>query len=91
VAKFMLPETALSRLAEDDAAPIRARVQALQQLRHPSLCMLRRLLAQTPKRLNPVPSKVRAVAALKYASEVAFRKIKAAKAKAVVPGNALGI
>jgi hypothetical protein len=43
MAKFMRPETALARLAEDEHAPIRARVQALQQLTHPPLCMLRRL------------------------------------------------
>ena len=31
----MLPETALSRLVEDDNAPIGARVKALEQLNHP--------------------------------------------------------
>jgi hypothetical protein len=93
MAKFMRPETALARLAEDEHAPIRARVQALQQLTHPPLCMLRRLLAETSKRVKPVPSKVRALAALKYAEETQYRKVNAAKAKtlAAQAGNALGI
>ena len=93
MAKFMRPETALARLAEDEHAPIRARVQALQQLTHPPLCMLRRLLAETSKRVKPVPSKIRALAALKYAQESEYRKLNAAKAKVQVKqsGNALGI
>jgi hypothetical protein len=93
MAKFMRPETALARLAEDEHAPIRARVQALQQLTHPPLCMLRRLLAETSKRIKPVPSKIRALAALKYAQESEYRKLNAAKAKVQVKQstNALGI
>jgi hypothetical protein len=93
VAKFMRPETALARLAEDEHAPIRARLQALQQLAHPPLCTLRRLLAETSKRVKPVPSKVRALAALKYAQETQYQKTNAAKAKTQVQqsGNALGI
>jgi hypothetical protein len=93
MAKFMRPETALARLAEDEHAPILARVQALQQLTHPPLCMLRRLLAETSKRIKPVPSKVRALAALKYAQESEYRKLTAAKAKVQVKHstNALGI
>ena len=93
MAKFMRPETALARLAEDEHAPIRARVQALQQLTHPPLCMLRRLLAETSKRIKPVPSKIRALAALKYAQESEYRKLNAAKAKVQVKqsANALGI
>ncbi len=68
-------------------------MQALQQLTHPPLCMLRRLLAETSKRVKPVPSKVRALAALKYAQETQYRKMKAAKTKtqAQQAGNALGI
>jgi hypothetical protein len=56
--------------------------------------MLRRLLAETSKRAKPVPSKVRALAALKYAQETEYRKINAAKAKmqpSQQSGNALGI
>ena len=93
MAKFMRPETALARLAEDEHAPIHARVQALQQLPHPPLCMLRRLLAETSKRARPVPSKVRALAALKYAQETQYRETNAVKAKVQVrqSPNALGI
>jgi hypothetical protein len=89
--KFMLPETALCRVVEDPAAPIRARVQALQQLAHPPLCMLRRLLVDTSKRKKPVPSKLLAAAALKYAYEVRFRKTNAAKAGQAIGPNLLGI
>jgi len=89
--KFMKPETALCRVIEDETAPIRARVKALEQLAHPPLCLLRRLLVDSSKRTKPVPSKVRAVAALKYAQEVAFRKIRAAKKANAQESNALGI
>jgi len=80
--KFMRPETALARLAEDDEAPVSARVQALKQLAHPPLCLLRRLLhrSRTADR-TPVPSKVLAVAALKYAHEVALRKARPVRPK----------
>jgi hypothetical protein len=55
--------------------------------------MLRRLLAETSNRTKPVPSRVRALAALKYAEETQYRKVNAAKAKTLAPqsGNALGI
>ena len=89
--KFMLPETALARVVEDDQAPIRARVKALEQIAHPSLCMLRRLLVNSAKRKKRVPSKVRALAALKYAREVQLRKINAAKKAPIVSDNPLGI
>jgi hypothetical protein len=89
--KFMLPETALSRLVEDDSAPIGARVKALEQLKHPALCMLRRLLVSTSKRTKPVPSKLLAVATLKYAQEVQLRKIRGAMKGRKHETNALGI
>ena len=54
VPKFMQPETALARLAEDDQAPVMARVQALRQLVHPPLCLLRRLLVDSAKRTPQV-------------------------------------
>jgi len=55
--------------------------------------MLRRLLAESLKRVKPGPSKIRALAALKYAQETEYRKLNAAKAKVQVQqsGNALGI
>jgi hypothetical protein len=40
--KFMSVSTALSRLVEDDAAPVGSRVRALRQLDHPPLALLRR-------------------------------------------------
>lgn len=96
--KFMLPETALARLAEDDNAPVGARVQALKQLTHPPLCLLRRLLHRsrtTDTSRAPVPSRLLAVAALKYAREVALRKGRPVRppklAQASQGSNALGI
>jgi hypothetical protein len=77
--KFMKVSTALARLVEDDAAPVGARVRALRQLDHPPLVLLRRLLVDTAKRAIPVPPRVKAVAALKYAHEVQLRKIRASK------------
>ena len=88
--KFMQPETALARLVEDNA-PVRARVKALEQLTHPPLCLLRRLLVDTSKRTKPVPSKVMAVAALKYAHEIQLKKIRMAKTAKASSPNLLGI
>jgi histidine ammonia-lyase len=79
MAKFMSPETVLARTVEDEKAPIMARYRALQQLAHPSLDMLRRLLvqhndgskaSQAAKRKKPVPARIRALASLKYAAEI---------------------
>jgi hypothetical protein len=93
--KFMSVSTALARLVEDDAAPVMARCKALQQLAHPALTLLRRLLVDTNKRTTPVPSRLRAIAALKFAHEVQFRKIKANKGgrrtKQESESNPLGI
>ena len=93
--KFMSVSTALARLVEDDGAPVMSRCKALQQLAHPPLSLLRRLLVDTAKRTIPVPSRLRAIAALKFAHEVQFRKIKAAQGgrrqKQESSTNALGI
>jgi hypothetical protein len=96
MAEFMAPETALSRLVEDDAAPIGARVRALHELRHPSLKMLRRLLVDTKKRKRPVPAKVRALATLRYAEEMRLQNVRRLMRATATPGNpasenALGI
>lgn len=95
MSKFMSPRSALARLVEDEEAPVNLRAQALEQLVHPPLCLLRRLIVDTSKRTTPVPAKLRAVATIRYAHEVAFRKIKAAKVRTQdnnQPGsNALGI
>jgi hypothetical protein len=93
--KFMLASTALCRLVEDASAPVGARVRALRQLDHPTLALLRRLLVDTDKRAIPVPSRLLAVAALKYAHEVQLRKIKASKSgrrpRQASAANVLGI
>jgi hypothetical protein len=94
MSKFGSPVTFLKRLVEDDSAPCAARVLALKQIDHPPLCLLRRLLVKTA-RTKPVPSRLLALAALKYAREVAFRKLRPVKKTAQADnrpgGNALGI
>jgi hypothetical protein len=77
--KYMKPDTALARLVEDDGAPVGLRVRALRALNHPTLVLLRRLLVDTATRTVPVPSRLKAIAALKFASEVEFRKVRARK------------
>jgi len=93
--KFMSVSCALRRLVEDANAPVGARVRALRQLAHPPLVLLRRLLVDTDKRTIKVPSRLLAVATLKYAAEVEFRKIKKSKSggrrQRQESANALGI
>jgi len=49
-------------------------------------------ITEASRRTKPVPSTVRAIAALKYAQEVQHRKIEASDSKAAdEPGNPLGI
>lgn len=98
---FMEPEAALARVAEDPAAPIKARVKAIEMIEHPNLCLLRRLLAlPTPRKFKkprdkplpkPVPAKVKAAAAIKYAQEMRYRRMKQAETTGETDGNALGI
>lgn len=90
MAKFMSASTALARLVENDSAPTGARVRALRQLDHPPLCVLRRLLVETAKRNVPVPSRLKAVAALAYARELQLRKHHPRKRESA-DSNALGI
>jgi hypothetical protein len=81
---FMLPEEALARVVADEKAPIKSRVTALEMIEHPPLELLRRLLVkETPNRRKQdktrplrksVPSKLQAVAAIKYAREVRLRQ-----------------
>jgi hypothetical protein len=68
-------------------------MQALQEIAHPPLVMLRRLIVDTAKRVTPVPASLKALASIRYAREVAFRQIKIGQAKtqAQENGNALGI
>jgi hypothetical protein len=101
MAFFMEPEVALARVAEDPAAPIKARVKAIEMIEHPNLCLLRRLLAiPTPRKFKkprdkplpkPVPSRVRAAAAIKYAQEMRYRRMQKAEQTGETDGNALGI
>jgi hypothetical protein len=89
----MSPRSALIRLVEDNGAPVGLRVQALREVVHPPLVMLRRLIVETSKRITPVPARLRAYATIRYAHEVAFRKLKSARTKPPgnQSGNALGI
>jgi len=98
LSKFMQPKTALARLVEDGKAPIMARYRALQQLAHPSLNMLRRLLVQTrtAKGKPTIPARIRALAALRYADEMKLQSYrremrKAEKKNQSAATNALGI
>jgi hypothetical protein len=90
--KFMLPETALARLVEDDSASVADRVRALRMIEHPALCLLRRLLHRSHSNPERVPSRLLAAAALAFAKEVAWRKVRPARPpKEPEAGNALGI
>jgi hypothetical protein len=92
MAKFMEPETALARLVEDADATIADRVRALRMIPHPALCMLRRLLHRSRTEPGRVPPRLVAAAALAFAREVAWRKVRPARApKEPETGNALGI
>jgi hypothetical protein len=94
MSKFMSPRSALVRLVEDEEAPVGLRVQALKQIARPPLVMLRRLLVDTLKRTTPIPGKLRAVAAIRYAKEVQLRKTRPVKPKVAADNdhtNALGI
>lgn len=88
---WMKPESALLRVVEDPKAPIMQRVKALKQVENPPRALLRRLLLEpkTP-RAKPIPSKLRAVAALKYAQQCQRKKIAQQKPKPV-EANPLGI
>jgi hypothetical protein len=57
----LLPETAWRRIVEDTRLPAKLRLAALEQMRRPSLSLLRRLLAA-----KSTPPKLRILAAQKY-------------------------
>jgi hypothetical protein len=78
MAELMSADYVLRAVVDDEAAPTKMRCDALRQLEHPPLLLLRRLLVETAKRTKPVPSRLRALAALAYAREVKFRKAEAA-------------
>jgi hypothetical protein len=88
--KFMLATTALARLVENENASPNARCEALRQLEHPPLVLLRRLLVDSDKRVTPVPIRLKSLATLKYARELGVRKLKPRK-KPAVEANSLGI
>jgi len=89
----MSKNSALARLVEDDKAPIMARCQALQQIDHPELAMLRRLLVETKTRKKPIPSKLKAIATLAYARELQLKQMrkKERERERTADINALGI
>jgi hypothetical protein len=91
--KFMKIESALSRVVEDDEAPAKMRFEALQQIEKPNVMMLRRILVRS--KTNPVkrPSKLLALAALKYADAMRGRALRVAhKKRAATRGKSpLGI
>ena len=92
MAKYMTPRLARARVIADEHAPVRLRLRALKEIEHPPLTMLRRLIADTTTRTKPVPSRLRALALMRYVQEVEYRKIKTGKpTKTSVPPNALGI
>jgi hypothetical protein len=92
MAKFLKVETALARLVEDEGATIADRVRALKMLEHPALCLLRRLLYRSRTTPGLVPSRLVAAAALAFAKEVAWRKVKPARpSRKSQTSNALGI
>jgi hypothetical protein len=76
MSKFIDPISALKRVVEDDQAPPKARWEVLQKIPHPPPCLLRRLFVKSAKRTIPVPSRLYALAALKYANEVELREEK---------------
>jgi hypothetical protein len=93
--KWMSEITALTRVVEDPDAPVMARCKSLKSIPHPELAVLRRLLVETKTpRAKPVPSKLKALAALAYAKEMQLKKIRSQQRKLNKPtgsGNALGI
>jgi hypothetical protein len=100
MAKFE-PLAALKKLVENDEAPTVARVEALKQIPHPPLALLRRIFVRR------CPPRLYALAALAFSREIKLRKEKAKWKPVVRPqrrkieagddgpvnteGNALGI
>ncbi len=66
----MKPETALARTVEDERLSALVRYKALEQLEHPPMELLRRLLVRSKKRKKPLPGRLVALASLKYAIAV---------------------
>jgi hypothetical protein len=93
MSKFISSRQALIRVLEDDKAPTKLRIEALRQIPHPPLCVMRRLIAETATRVTPVPSRLKAIVTLAYVREMAFRKaFGKSKAKTeTAQVNALGI
>jgi hypothetical protein len=77
--KWPSEQHVLTKLVENDNAPIGARVKALKALPHPELNMQRRLVVNTKYRKTPVPARLLAVAILAYAREMQLRKIRKQK------------
>src|SRR5437868_3140074 len=70
-------DTVLLRVVVDEKAPVSQRVAALKLVKHAPMTILRNLLVEskTPGK-KPVPSKLKAVAALAYSREMELKKIR---------------
>lgn len=81
---------ARAKIIEDNAAPIRMRINALKEISKPPLAMLRRLMVEKPV---PVPPRLKALARIRYVQEVERRNIKTGqnRKKPKLANNPLGI
>ena len=100
MSKFMKISSALSTVVDDEAVPAKMRLEALRQLPHPGLNLLRRLLvehkpgsksAQRSKYKKPVPRTLRALAALRFVQEWRRAQLRRARGKSSSASNPLGI
>ncbi len=86
----MRPETALARTVDDETLSASVRCKALEKLEHPPLELLRRLLVRSKKRKQQ-PSRLVALASLKYAIEIKRKNARRELKKTWHGHNALGI
>lgn len=89
----MKVSSALARVVEDEEAPAKMRIKALQQIQRPGLNMLRRLLVRSKTNPTKRPSKLLALAALKYADAKRAQALRVERKKSdpSLTGNPLGI
>ena len=89
----MKVSSALARVVEDEEAPAKMRIKALQQIQRPGLNMLRRLLVRSKTNPTKRPSKLLALAALKYADAKRAQALPVERKKSdpSLTGNPLGI
>ena len=89
----MKVSSALARVVEDEEAPAKMRIKALQQIQRPGLNMLRRLLVRSKTNPTKRPSKLLALAALNYADAKRAQALRLVRKKSdpSLTGNPLGI